>query len=215
MLLKDNAVINNGNLPDQNIRKRLESAVIETFSRGDFHEASMRKIAKKAGVSFGTIYKYYKDKNNLLFYFIDRWFDELVDRLVDHLQGIRETKEKLRKVFWIQLDYFERNADIGKIIWITVPLKTWMAHETYKQNRLMDIIINILKEGQANGIFNQDVRPGLLLNFIIPLINRSFNEWVYRGQKESLTSEADILFELICRAISNPKQQMNQKNMLF
>ena len=209
MILNDNAVINDRPLPDQNIHKRLESAVIETFSKGDFHEASMRKIAKKAGVSFGTIYKYYKDKNNLLFAFIDSWFDELVDRLVDHLQGISETKEKLRKIFWIQLDYFERNADIGKIIWITVPLKTWMTHETYKQNRLMDIIINVLREGQAIGIFNPDVRPGLLLNFIIPLINRSFNEWIYRGQKESLTSEADIIFELILRAVSNPKHQPN------
>lgn len=209
MFLKDNAVINHRDLPDQNIQKRLESAVIETFSRGDFHEVSMRKIAKKAGVSFGTIYKYYNDKNNLLFAFIDSWFDELVDRLVDHLQGISGTKEKLRKIFWVQLDYFERNADIGKIIWITVPLKTWMTHETYKQNRLMDIIINVLREGQTIGIFNPDVRPGLLLNFIIPLINRSFNEWVYRGQKESLTSEADMIFELILRAISNPKYQSN------
>jgi len=205
MLIKDNAVIKNEYFPGHNIQKRLETAVIETFSRGDFHEASMRKIAKKAGVSFGTIYKYYQNKNNLLFAFIDQWFDALVDRLVDHLQGIRETKEKLRKIFWIQLDYFERNAEIGKIIWITVPLKTWMAHETYKQNRLMEIIINVLKEGQSKGIFNPDVRPGLLLNFIIPLINRSFNEWVYRGQKESLTSEADIIFEMILRAISNPK----------
>jgi AcrR family transcriptional regulator len=205
MFLKDNAVIKSNHLPDENIQKRLESAVIDTFSKGDFHEASMRKIAKKAGVSFGTIYKYYKDKNNLLFVFIDRWFDELVDRMVDHLQGIHDTKEKLRKIFWIQLDYFERNSDIGKIIWITVPLKTWMTHETYKQNRLMDVIMSVLKEGQANGMFNPDVRPGLLLNFVIPLINRSFNEWVYRGQKERLTSEADIIFELIFRAVSNPE----------
>jgi len=207
MINKDNGVISYGFFPGNNIQKRLEKAVIETFSRGDFHEASMRKIAKKAGVSFGTIYKYYQNKNNLLFAFIDLWFDALVDRLIDHLQGIRETKEKLRKIFWIQLDYFERNADIGKIIWITVPLKTWMAHETYKQNRLMDVIINVLKEGQTKGIFNPDVRPGLLLNFIIPLINRSFNEWVYRGQKESLTSEADVIFEMILRAISSPNHQ--------
>jgi AcrR family transcriptional regulator len=205
MLLKDNDVIAHRALPDLKIQKRLESAVIETFSKGDFHEASMRKIAKKAGVSFGTIYKYYKNKNNLLFAFIERWFDELVDRLIDHLQGIQDTKEKLRKIFWLQLDYFERNADIGKIIWITVPLKTWMTHETYKQNRLMVMMIKVLKEGQEKGIFNPDVRPGLLLNFIIPIINRSFNEWVYRGQKESLTIEADILFEMILRAISNPK----------
>ncbi len=209
MFIKDNAVINTHLLPDLNLHKKLESAVIEAFSRGDFHEANMRKIAKRAGVSFGTIYKYYKDKNNLLFAFIDSWFNGLVDRMVDHLQGIQETKEKLRKIFWIQLDYFERNADIGKIIWITVPLKTWMTHETYKQNRLMDVILNVLKEGQIKGIFNPDVRPGLLLNFIIPLINRSFNEWVYRGQKESLTSEADIIFEMILRAISNPKHSIH------
>lgn len=209
MYLKDNVVIISSLSLDPDARKRLESAVVETFSKGDFHEASMRKIAKKAGMSFGTIYKYYKNKNNLLFAFIDKWFDELVDRLVDHLQGIQDTREKLRKIFWIQLDYFEKNSDIGKIIWITVPLKTWMAHETYKQNRLMDIMLNILREGQSKNIFNRNVRPGLLLNFIIPLINRSFNEWVYRGQKEKLTCEADVIFEMILRAISNPAGQTN------
>ncbi|MCP4751969.1 MAG: TetR/AcrR family transcriptional regulator [Proteobacteria bacterium] len=191
-------------LPDPGIQKRLEAAVLEMFAKGDFHETSMRQISKKAGVSFATIYKYYQNKNNLLFFFIDQWFGRLVDRIVDHLQGIEDTKEKLRKIFWIQLDYFERHSDIGQIVWITVPMKTWMAHETYQRNQLMDIILEVLRQGQFEGVLNPEVRPGLLLNFVVPLVTRSFVEWVYRGQKESLTSETNTIFEMSWRAISNP-----------
>jgi len=201
---KNNDVTVNVDLPDPDIQKRLETAVLEIFSQGDFHEASMRQVAKKAGVSFGTIYKYYQNKNNLLFSFIDRWFDELSDHLVDHLLGIEDIKEKLRKIFWIQLDYFEQNPEIGRILWITVPQKTWMTHDTYEKNRLLVVILDVLQEGQERGILNPDVRPGLLINFIIPLIHRLFNEWIYRGKKESLSSEAGVLFEMIWRAISNP-----------
>jgi len=41
------------------IRKKLEPVVLEHFSRRDFHQASMRDIAKDAGVAYATIYKYY------------------------------------------------------------------------------------------------------------------------------------------------------------
>ncbi len=51
--------------PDVN--RRLEAAVLEIFSESDFHKASIRAIAKKAGISFSTIYKHFDSKEKLLF----------------------------------------------------------------------------------------------------------------------------------------------------
>ena len=89
---------------------------MDVFSKVDFHQADIRTVAKKAGVSFGTIYKYYGSKEGLLFTFLSNWIDGLCERMIDHLQGIENLKEKLRKVFWVQLDYYERNQNMGRII---------------------------------------------------------------------------------------------------
>lgn len=189
----------------QLIQKRLESAVLEVFSSSDFHKANMRTVAKKAEVSFSTIYSKYDSKEGLLLAFVDYWMGELTERMTDHLQGIESLKEKIRKVFWIQLDYYERNPSIGKIIFMTLPMKTWMDSDAFKQNRMFNLFLDVLRQGQKEGVLTPNARTGVLLDFIFGLVQRSFVMWVYRGQKESLSNQANALFEMVWRAISNPE----------
>ena len=144
------------------IHQRLEAAVMEIFSHSDFHKANIRDVAKKAGVSFSTIYNHYGSKENLVFSFVDIWLGELSERIVDHLQGIEDLKEKLRKVFWIQLDYYERHQGLGRILFMTLPMKTWMADKTFLQVKMIDLFLDVLKNGQKEGVLNTQVRAGVL-----------------------------------------------------
>ncbi len=187
------------------IHQRLEAAVMEIFSQSDFHKANIRDVAKKAGVSFSTIYSHYGSKENLVFSFVDIWLGELTERINDHLQGIEDLKEKLRKVFWIQLDYYERHQGLGRIIFMTLPMKTWMANITFRQEKMMNLFLGVLQKGQQEGMLITDVRAGILLDFIMGFVQRSFCMWISRGQKESLAGNANIMFEMVWRAISNPK----------
>ncbi len=189
------------------IQKRLEKAVLEVFSHSDFHKASIRDIAEKAGVSFTTIYKHYESKERLVFAFVDIWMGKLTDRIVDHLQGIEDLKEKLRKVFWLQLDYYERHEGLGRIVFMTLPMKTWMADETFEQRRMMDLLINVLQEGQKEGILNNDVQAGTLLDFLMGFVQRSFFMWILRGQKGSLAGQANTMFEMVWRGMANPHKK--------
>lgn len=186
------------------IQKRLESAVLDIFSESDFHKANIRTIAKKAGVSFSTIYGHYGSKERLVFAVVDIWLGKLTDRIIDHLQGIEDLKEKLRKVFWLQLDYYEKNQGLAKILFMTLPMKTWMADRTFQQKKMMNLFLEVLKHGQKEGILNPKVKAGVLLDFMMGFVQRSFFMWVSRGQKESLISQANVLFEMVWRAISNP-----------
>ncbi len=186
------------------IQRRLEKAVLEVFSHSDFHKASIRDIADKAGVSFTTIYKHYESKERLVFAFVDIWMGKLTDRIVDHLQGIEDLKEKLRKVFWLQLDYYERHEGLGRIVFMTLPMKTWMADETFEQRRMMNLLINVLQEGQKEGVLNNDVRAGTLLDFLMGFVQRSFFMWILRGKKDSLAGQANVMFEMVWRGMANP-----------
>jgi len=189
------------------IRRKLEAAVLDVFSKGDFHQADIRTVARRAGVSFGTIYKYYGSKEELLFTFISNWLNELCERIIDHLRGIENLKEKLRKVFWVELDYYERNPNVGRIVFMTVPMVTWMAHKTFEQKKMINIFLSVLREGQEERVLNPNLRTGVLLDFIHGLILWSFCMWVYRGQKESLSDKANELFEPLWRGISNPEKK--------
>ncbi|RPJ07316.1 MAG: TetR/AcrR family transcriptional regulator, partial [Deltaproteobacteria bacterium] len=62
---------------NSDIHQRLEKAVLEVFSNSDFHRASIRDIAARAGVSFTTIYKHYGSKEHLVFAFVDIWMGKL------------------------------------------------------------------------------------------------------------------------------------------
>ena len=187
------------------VQKRLEMAVLDIFSTADFHKASIRDIADLAGVSFSTIYKHFGSKEQLLFTFVNIWMRHLTDRIADHLNGIEDLKEKLRKVFWLHLDYYERHEKLGRILFMTLPMKTWMADASFDQKRRVGLIIQVLKTGQKQGIINPRVRAGSLLDFMLGYIQRIFFMWIIRGKQECLADEANTLFEMVWQGMVNPE----------
>jgi len=197
-------------LPEPDLRPdvhaRLEKAVLEIFSESDFHKANIRDVARKAGVSFTTIYKHYGSKERLLFSFVDIWLGKLTERIIDHLQGIEDLKEKMRKVYWLQLDYYERHQGLGKILFMTLPMQTWMSDQTFRQKRMINLYLEVLKKGQDEGILNPNVRAGVLLDFMLGSVQRAFFMWVSRGQKESLAGQSQVLFDMVWRAIVRPTE---------
>jgi AcrR family transcriptional regulator len=186
------------------VHARLEKAVLEIFSESDFHKANIRDVAQKAGVSFTTIYKHYGSKERLLFSFVDIWLEKLTERIIDPLQGIEDLKEKMRKVYWLQLDYYERHPGLGKILFMTLPMQTWMSDETFRQKRMINLYLEVLKRGQVEGVLNPQVRAGVLLDFMLGTVQRAFFMWVSRGQQKSLAGESQVLFDMVWRAIARP-----------
>lgn len=205
-------------------RDRLEKAVLEVFSQADFHKASIRDIANKAEISFATIYKHFGSKERLVFAFVDVWMGKLTERIIDHMQGIEDLKEKLRKVFWLQLDYYERHDRFAKILFMTLPMNTWMADETFRQHKMFNLLIEVLRDGQKSGILNPDIKARTLLDFMLGFVQRSFFMWIQRGQNGTLTEQANTMFEMVWRGMTvpigeitndNPKNLSNSKNSVL
>ena len=201
------------NAPKSDFRERLGSTILEVFSEADFHAVGIRDIAQKAGVSFATIYKYYGSKEQLVFSFVDQWMGVLTDRIIDHLHGMADLKEKLRKIFWLQLDYYERHEEFAKIIFLTLPMKTWMSDESFEQHRMFDLLMDVLRQGQEEGILNDQIDTRILLDFMMGFVQRSFMMWIQRGKKEPLSSQTDIMFDMIWQGIQPPHSTDKQQEI--
>lgn len=199
---RSEAVVADRTQLDPDTKARIEQAVLDIFAEREFHRVGLIEVARGANVSLQTIYKYYGSKEALLFSSLDTWLGKLANRMIDHLQGIEDYKEKLRKVFWVVLDFFEKHPQVAQLIMSSVYVNTWRRMDNYQNPVLFSAFLRVLGEGRARGILNDQVDEKYLLDFIMGVLGRLVQMYIHRGMKESLTKQANPLFEMLWRGLS-------------
>lgn len=188
---------------DPDTRNRIEEAARRLFAEREFHRVKLIDVARNARISLQTLYKYYGSKEAVLFASLDTWLRTLAQRMIDHLHGIENYRDRLRKVFWVLLDYFERNPEVAQIILSSVYLNTWREDDTFRQPELMSVFLDVIREGRAAGVLSTAVDEVEISDFIWGVANRRVAMWLMRGRKQSLTARAPVLFEMIWRGIAS------------
>lgn len=181
---------------------RIENAVLELFSTHNFHDVSLQNVAKKSCVSLQTIYKYFGSKEVLVYSMLDVMLVRLADRMIDHLQGIDDARERLRKTCWVFLDYIDKHPAVMLLLVTAVPVSQHKNIRIYESPELMGAFLGVLKDGQAIGVLNARVSSKILLDVFIGLLGRVGLMHIVRGEQRPLTDNFDELFKILWRAIS-------------
>ncbi|AMP01063.1 bacterial regulatory s, tetR family protein [Collimonas arenae] len=188
------------------IRQRIEEAVLDLFSEREFRSVGFGEIASAANVSLQTIYKYYGSKDALLFACLETWLGTLASRMLDHLQGIESCQDKLRKVFWVVLDFFDRNPKVSLLIMNSLQISAWGRDRTFRQPEMMEVLMKTLSDGRAQGVLTDEVDEKILLDYFIGILERLVHMHTMRGEPEALALQSNALFKMLWRAIARPEQ---------
>lgn len=179
------------------LRARLGEAVLEAFSREDFHNVDMRGIAARCGMSFSTIYKYFGDKEHLLFEFISEWLADLRARLADGMQGIESPRDKLRRFIFVNLQYFEENPGISRAMFMSVPLQTWMRDPTFRQADFFRPLIGLVRDAQAARLIDPTLQPHQVIDLFMGTIQHAIVMWQYRERRYRLVDQFEPMFRIL------------------
>ena len=169
-------------------REAIIQAAIEVFSKKDFKTASISEIARKAGVADGTIYQYFKSKEELFFSIPIEKTNEFRSQLELHLEGISGAFNKIRKFVWYFLYFFKTNPEYGRILMLEMRVsKGFVKTETYeflKQSvaQVMDIIV----EGRNEGVIRQDTDIYILRHLILGALEHMVTRWLLKDEKYDL-----------------------------
>ena len=181
---------------------RIEQAVLTLFSQKDFHEVSLIDVARAAHVSLQTIYKYFGSKEVLVYAMLDVMLGRLAERMLDHLQGIDNVRERLRKTCWVTLDYMDKHPAVILLLFTAVPVSRHNQIGIYESPELMGAFRGVLKDGQARGVLNHRVSSKVLLDVFMGIIGRVILMHVVRGEQRPLIEQFDELFHIVWRAMS-------------
>lgn len=184
---------------------KLEKAVLLLFSNHDPSEVSMIQIANAANMSLKTLYNYFGDKQTIIYTILNRVLGRLAIRMIDHLQGIDSVKDRLRKTLWVFFDFIDKSPDAMMVLSTAVPLSRYREIAIYDNKELVDSYLQVLRDGQEQGILNDTVPLFTLFDVFIGFISRLGLMHIIRRNPAPLNDNFDELFIILWRAISKPE----------
>ena len=177
-------------------RIKIVEAVKKLLENKEFQAITTAEIARTAGVTEPLIYKYFKDKRDLLNQVLEGYLEQYINRIELDLKGIKGATNKLRKLIWSHIYTYATNRIFAKIILLEVKgFPIYFDSKTYSlSKRYGDIILEIIDEGIGNGEFREDISPSSLKRLILGGIERV----VLPGLIFNRDISPDILTEDLC-----------------
>lgn len=182
---------------------KIEKAVRQLFAKNDASEVTMIQIASTANVSLQTLYKYFGDKQTVLYTIMDIVLGRLATRIMDHLQGIDSVKDRLRKTLWVCLDFVDTQPDAVMVL-STVSISRFHNIAIYENKELIDAFLSVLADGQERGVLNDKVPLHILFDVFMGFINRLGIMHILRKTQRPINADFDILFEMLWRSMAKP-----------
>ena len=169
-------------------RESIIQAAIEVFSKKGFQAAGISEIAQRARVADGTIYQYFKNKEDLFFSIPIEKTKEFRSKVELHLEGITGALNKIRKFVWYFLYFFKTNPEYGRVLMLEMRVsKSFVKTETYdflKQS--VGSVLEIIAEGQKEGVIRTDVDIYLLRHLILGILEHMVTRWLLKEGKYDL-----------------------------
>lgn len=187
----------------EKIKQRLYPVVLDSFAENDFHRVNIRNISKASGLSTGTIYKYFNSKEDLILEILEEKIDEMKTLCTMHDLGLKNTKERFRKTFWVLMDYYDRNPSLAISYFITVPTRTWMQRESYARHDAHELTSQIADQGRKRGEIDPNIDNAQITGLFFMHLQREITIWYYRGRKWKLVDSLSFFFPLFWKTVSS------------
>jgi TetR/AcrR family transcriptional regulator, fatty acid metabolism regulator protein len=176
---------------------------VKVFARQGFHQSTIAQIAKEAGVADGTIYLYFKNKDDILVQIFSYRTRQVFDRFQAEVEKADNSLDKLRNLIRRHLTEFQRDRDMAVVYLVETHQNSRLAESQIREMSQMyqDLISDIVELGQQEASIRKDLYVGLVKRFILGAVDEVINTWLHSDKQYDLVSMADPLVDLFIRGI--------------
>jgi len=153
--------------------------IMKSFSnlmvQKDFHSITTAEIAGNAEVTEGLIYKYFKDKKDLLYQVLDEHFFEFQAKIENRVANEETCVEQLEVIIFSSLESYAENRIFSKILLLEVrnSLDFFDSCAYGRVRKYSRTILDIIEKGVKTGELRQDIDPYLLRKVILGAIEHA------------------------------------------
>jgi TetR/AcrR family fatty acid metabolism transcriptional regulator len=181
-------------------RERILGAAVRVFAKKGFYATRVSEVAKAAGVADGTIYLYFKSKDELLVSLFEDRVERLLRYLHEELPKTASAPEKLKRIVELQLGLLEGERDLAEVVTVIVRQSTKLMkeHAAPKFMAYLDAIARVVADGQASGELRSDISPHLAARAIFGALDGVTMTWALgKADRGGLVRASGQLAEMV------------------
>ncbi len=191
-------------------------AAREVFAERGFNETVMSEIAERAGVVEGSIYRYFRNKRDLMFRMAEAWFEEMIEGDAGTLTAIDGTRNRLRFVIYRHLVSIHSQPDMSRLVFQHLrPEPDYRDTLLFSLNRAYTArVIEVIDAGKKEGDVRPDVPSSLVRDIIFGSIEH--RTWAFLRSEGDFDPAilADQVLNLIWSGLELPQPTMSHAEIL-
>lgn len=180
----------------------IDAAVIVIAENG-YHQAQVSKIAKQAGVADGTIYLYFKNKEDILISLFQEKMGSFVEKIKEKIAGKQTAAEKL--LMMVETHFKILSTDPHLAVVTQLELRQSNKELRLRINQVLKgylkVIDEILIEGMESGEFSSDLDLRLARQMIFGTMDETATTWVMSDLKYDLEALAAPVHQLLLKGV--------------
>lgn len=188
----------------QQKKSAIIAAAVQVFARKGFYNAKVSDVADAAGVAAGTIYLYFKNKDDLLISLFEEKMEAILQRFRTHLQDIDDPVEKLHTMVDVYFDLIEEDKQLAAVFQVELRQSATFLKD-YRNQKFLDylnMIAAIIDDGIAQNFFRPDVHVGIIKVMIFGALDEVARQWILGAdQKYSLELAKENLKQVLVNGL--------------
>lgn len=175
------------------------SAAVKVIGQQGYHNAPISKIAREAGVADGTVYLYFKNKEDLLISILRDTIGRIVDRIDEAYNKDAQPEKALQNLVTIYFETLGSNQNLALVTQIHLrqadaDLRRQIGDIIRPYYRLID---RIIEDGVRIGVFRAEMDRRIARRVVFGTMDETITAWILTGAKYNLLSVIPAVVDML------------------
>jgi TetR/AcrR family fatty acid metabolism transcriptional regulator len=184
-------------------RELILRAATDVFANRGFFNAQVADIARAAGIAAGTVYLYFRSKDDLLVSIFERTMRDGLTEGRSAVAGVADPIERLRRLARLHLARLGRDRNLAIVFQVELRQSTKFM-ERFSATLVRDylgLIRAAFADGQEAGVFRDGINPTIAAKTFFGALDELATNWIISSRRYSLEADADAIVDLFVNGV--------------
>ena len=179
-------------------REAILRAGVRVFAAKGFFNSKVADIAREAGIADGTVYLYFKSKDEILHSIFDRAMADFIEEGRRELETLSDPVEKLKRIANLHLERLSSDRELAIVFQVELRGSTKFMREFSAAGfaEYLDIIKTTIERGQKDGILRSDMKPIVCAKILYGTLDEMVTNWILSPNRYPLPPMADEVLKI-------------------
>jgi len=185
--------------------QQIIDAAVRVFARNGFYNSRVSDIAREAGIASGTIYLYFKTKDEILVTLFREKMAAFVSALRTEIAREQDPEAKIRRLVRLHFEVLEASPDMAEVVQVELRQgqKFFRGASAHEISAYFELIGSILHEGVAGGVFRRDLPVKVATKMLFGAMDQVTTSWVLGKRGYRLADAAEPVANIFLKGVTD------------